>query len=39
MGEKAWSTPSITIHWCPENCQVGMQFMQKLVEKNTIQPF
>jgi hypothetical protein len=27
-GEKAWSTPSITIHRRQENCKLGVQFMQ-----------
>jgi hypothetical protein len=30
-GEKAWPTPSITIHQHQENCKLGVQFMQILL--------
>jgi hypothetical protein len=28
MCEKAWSTNRVTMHWRPEICQLGMQFVQ-----------
>jgi hypothetical protein len=34
LGKKAWSAPSVTIHRRPENCQVGMPFVHKLLVKN-----
>jgi hypothetical protein len=33
MHEKAWSTPKVTIHWRPENSDVGMQFVHKWLRK------
>jgi hypothetical protein len=33
MREKAWSKPLGTVHWCPENCQLGMPCVHKWLRK------
>jgi hypothetical protein len=33
MREKAWSTLVVTVHWRPENSQVGMHFVHNWLRK------
>jgi hypothetical protein len=33
MCEKSWSTPLVTIHRCPDNSKVCLQFMQNWLRK------